>query len=82
MSVQNTSRGNTVFISELGLVPKEKGRGEVNGQNGENWLSGLDRTIHWSTKFEEYVCRIVDHVRLVVARLALNLDVNKAWTSS
>jgi len=79
MSVQNASRGNTVFISEPGLVPK-KGYGEANEQNGENGLSGFDRTIHWSTKFEEYVCRIVDHIRLVVARLALHLNVNEVGT--
>ena len=65
MSVQNTSRGNAVFISEPRLVPK-KGRGEVNEQNGKNRLGGFDRTVHWSTKFEEYVRRVVNHIRLVV----------------
>jgi len=46
---------------------KNEKRCEVNGQNGENGLSGFDRTIHWSAEFEENVRRVVDHIRLVVA---------------
>jgi len=36
--------------------------------------------IHRSAKFEEYMSRIVDHVRPVVTRLTLRFEVNRVQT--
>ena len=55
-------------------------RGKVGIQNGEDGLCGFDGMVHRSTKFEEYVGRIVDYVRLGVARFTLRSKVNKVRT--
>ena len=83
VSVRNTGRGDAVFISEPKVSPQKIGtirRAKANVQDGKNRLCGFNGTIHRSTKFEEYVGRIVDHVRLVVTRLALRFNVKNVRT--
>jgi len=69
-----------LYLNQQLIPEKNFQRGESNVQNWENGLGGFDGTIHRSRKLEEYVRGIMDHVRFVVARLALYFKAQKVRT--